>query len=117
MATIKRAISEDAQLVPNATGQLLTPAAGITRIEITAVTMYANAATAGVELYLLPSGGSASTTTRVFLESFGLNESKLISELIGQSVEFGGSIQGNDGGNGGTGVNIIFTYTTFSGDS
>ena len=77
----------------------------------------ANASTTGVELYIVPSGGSASTTTRTTLKSFSANETYTAPELIGQSIETGGTIQGNDGGNGGTGVNFTLTVTEFTGDS
>jgi len=115
--TIKRGVSVDAQFVPNATGSLFAPATGITRAQITSVTMYANVATTNVELFILPSGGSASTTTRTTQKDFAANETYTAPELIGQSIETGGSLQGNDGGNGGTDVNIIITVTNFSGDS
>ena len=115
--TIKRGVSIDAQLVANGTASLFTPGTGITRAVITAVTMHANAATAGVEVYIVPSGGSASTTNRTTDKDFAAKEIHLAPELVGQSIETGGSIQANDGGNGGTGVNFILTITEFSGDS
>lgn len=117
MASIRRGISTDPQLVANATAALYIMPATATRAVVTAVTMYANVATAGVELYIVPNGGSASTTNRTTLKSFSLNETFTAPELIGQSIETGGTIQGNDGGNGGTDVNFIITVTEFTGDS
>jgi len=115
--TIKRGVSVDAQLVPNATGTLFTPGTGIKRAVITSATMYANVATLDVDLFIVPSGGSASTTTRITRKDFALDETFTVPELIGQSIETGGLLQGNDGASGGTQVNIVLTVTEFSGDS
>lgn len=114
---VKRGISTDPQLVPNVTGTLYTMPTIANRAVITAVTMYANAATTGVELYIVPAGGSANTTTRQILRGFAVDETFTAPEIIGQSIETGGTIQGNDGGNGGTGVNFTLTVTEFTGDS
>ena len=114
---IQRGIVVGAQFVPNANGTLLTPGVGITRIEITAVVMYANVATSGVELFFVPNAGSPSTTNQFLSKDFALDEEFLLPEAIGQAIATGGTLQGNDGGNGGTDVNIRFTITEFSGDS
>ena len=114
---IIRGVSVDAQLLPNATGTLYTPPTGVTRAIITAANMYANAATTGTELYILPSGGSASDTTKVKHKDFAADEDDAAPQIVGQSIESGGELQGNDGGNGGTGVNITLTLTEFTGDS
>lgn len=114
---IKRGISTDPQLLPNATAALYTMPATANRAVVTAVTMYANVSTTAAELYIVPSGGSASTTTRTTLKNFAANETYTAPELIGQSIETGGTIQGNDGGNGGTDINFIITVTEFTGDS
>lgn len=115
--TIKRGVSTDAQFMPNTTGTLFTPGTGISRAVITSVTMFANIATTNVALFIVPSGGSSSNTTLTTLKGFALNETFTAPELIGQSIEAGGTLRGNDGGNGGTDVNIIITVTEFSGDS
>ena len=115
--TIRRGVSVDAQLVPNATGSLYTPPTGVTRAIINSVAMYANAAVTDAQLFILPNGGSVSTTTRTTNKNFAANETYTAPELIGQSIEAGGSIQGNDGAGGGTVLNIIITLTEFSGDS
>lgn len=114
---IQRGIVVEAQFVPNANGALLTPGVGITRIEITAAVMYANVATTGVELYFVPNAGSPSTTNRFLLKNFALDEDFLVVGALGEAIAAGGTLQGNDGGNGGTDVNIRFTITEFSGDS
>ncbi len=115
--TIKRGVSVDAQFVPNTSGTLFTPGLGISRAVITSVIMYANAAVTGLELFIVPSGGSTTTTNRTILKSFSLDETYTAPELIGQSIEIGGTLRGNDGSGGGTDVNIILTVTEFSGDS
>lgn len=114
---INRGISIDAQFVPNATGTLYTPPTGVTRAVVTSATMYANSTPSGVELFIVPSGGSASTTTQTTKKNFSLDETFTVPELIGQSIETGGTIRGNDGGGGGNNVNIILTVTEFTGDS
>lgn len=115
--TIKRGVSVDAQLVPSTTGNLFVPASGITRAVITSVSIFAKVAVTGAEFFILPSGGSASDTTMSFKKNFSLAETYTAPELIGQSIESGGSLRGNDGGAGGTDLNIIMTVTEFSGDS
>ncbi len=115
--TIRRGVSVDAQLLANATASLFTPDTGIKRAVITSATMYSNIAIEGVELFIVPSGGSASDTTQITQKDFSLDETFTVPELIGQSIETGGSIQGNDGANGGAAVNIVLTITEFSGDS
>ena len=114
---IKSGVAIDQQLIANATASLFAPDSALKRVVITSVTMYANAATDGVELYIIPSAGSASTTTRVLKKDFAVNERFTVPDLIGRSIEVGDTLQGNDGGNGGTGVNIGLTVTEYSGDS
>ena len=115
--TIKRGVNVDGQFILNGNNSLFTPGTGITRAVVTAVNMYANVATTGVELYIIPNGGSPSASNRILKKTFSQDESYNAPELIGQSIEDGATITGNDGGNGGTDVNITLTVTTFSGDS
>jgi hypothetical protein len=117
---IIRGISVDGQLIPNANGTLYsTVGAGnsATRGVITSAVSYANTATSGVAIYVVPSGGSAGTSNQVASKDFALGEEYTWPELIGQSIESGGTLTGNDGANGGTGVNVILTVTEFTGDS
>jgi len=119
MAVI-RGIEIEAQLIPNADGILYDPANtgnGATRGVITAAVSYANAATTGVEVNLVKAGGSSSTTNQNIKKDFALDETFTWPSLIGQTVVKGGALRGNDGGNGGTGVNIRITVTEFTGDS
>lgn len=115
--TIKRGISIDAIFMPNATGVLYTPPTGVTRGIINSVTLHANASVTSAELFIVPSGGSASTTNRSTRKNFAADETYTAPELIGQSIEAGGSLQGNDGGGGGAVLNVVITVTQFDGDS
>lgn len=115
--TIKSGVSIDAQHVPNATGALISPASGVTRLTITSATFYANVAGATISLFVVPSGGSPGISNQTTSKAFALNETYTAPELIGQSIEAGGSLQANDGGVGGTGISAVFTVTEFSGDS
>jgi len=114
--TIKRGRSTDAQLVANATAAVHTQAAN-TRSVITSVSMTANAAVTGVQVFIVPSGGSASDTNLSFERDFAANETFTAPSMIGQGVEAGGTIQANDGSGSGTELNIIITRTEFSGDN
>ena len=117
---IIRGLSVDGQLIPNANTAIYSTSTlgnSATRGVITAAVGYANAATAGVSIFVVPNGGSAGNSNQVLSKDFAANEEYLFPELIGQSIELGGSLTANDGGNGGTGVNIVLTVTEFTGDS
>ena len=115
--TIKRGVTVDAVFVPNATATVYQLPTGLNRAVVTGVNMFANVATTGVEMFVVPSGDSASTTTQLLKKNFAVDEAFLFPGLIGQAIEAGDVIQGNDGGNGGTDVNFKITVTEFSGDS
>lgn len=113
---IKSGISVDGQLIPNATGSLGTVPNGERRV-INSAVAYANIAGSTLNLFIVPNGGSATDSNKVIQRSMALDESYIVSELIGQGIEAGGSLSGNDGGVGGTDVNITYTYTKFTGES
>ena len=116
---IIRGISVDGQLIPNANGTLYSNVASgnsATRGVITSATSYATSAET-VELFIVPSGGSPGNANQISSKTFAIDEEYTWPELIGQSVETGGTLTGNDSGGGGTGVNIILTVTEFTGDS
>ena len=115
--TIKRGIEEAGQFMPNANQSLLDPDASLTRVVITSVNMFANTATTNVELFIVPPSGSPAASNQILKRDFSLKESYSAPELIGKVILLGGSLTGNDGGNGGAKVNITITTTTFSGDS
>lgn len=115
--TIKRGVPTPPILLPNATAAVYAVPTGVTRVVITSVSMYANVATTGVEMFIDPNGGTATITTQTLKKNFALDETFLAPELIGKALLAGGTIQANDGGNGGTDVNFILTVTEFSGDS
>ena len=114
---VKAGVSSDGVLVPNATGTVYSLGTGVTRAVVTSAVAYANSAVTAGEFYIVPNGGSASTSNRIVQKDFAANESYTLPELIGQSVESGGVIQANDGGGGGTILNFVITVTEFSGDS
>lgn len=115
--TIKSGVSIDAQHVPNASGVIVSPATGVTRLTITSATFYANVAGASINLFIVPSGGSPGISNQVTSKAMSINETFTAPELIGQAIEAGGSLQANDGGVGGTDISAVFTVTEFSGDS
>lgn len=118
MAAVKRGLSVAAQFLPAATGSLYAlVTAGASRGVITSAVMTANAAVNGVELYLVEAGGSVVAKNRILKKNFFADEEYTVPELIGQAVTTTGSVQGNDGGNGGATVNIFITVTEFTGDS
>lgn len=114
--SITRGVSVDGQLLPDTTGTLYSLPATRTRAVITAVSVHANAVS-GVNLFVVPSGGSDDTTNQTTDKALAANETYTAPEIIGLGIETGGTIQGNDQGNGGAGANIILTVTEFDGDS
>lgn len=114
--TVRRGVSTAPALVPNGTAIMYAPPAA-TRAVITAITMHANAAATGVQLYILGNSGTASNTTLQVLKDFAAGETYSAPDIIGQAVQAGGSINANDGSGSGTEVNITITVTEFSGDS
>ena len=114
---INRGQTIDGALVPNATASIFSPPADATRVVINSAVFYANAAVTKLNVYIVPNGGSPTTSNRVISRALAADDSDLAAELIGQSIESGGSIQADDGGTGGTAVNFVGTYTEFTGDS
>lgn len=112
---IKTGVALDPQLIANATASLMLVPASERRL-ITDAKAFANA-NCTLVLFYFPSGGSASDTTQVITRPLVADEEYVITELIGQGVETGGDIQGNDGANGGAAVNIRITYTEYKGTS
>lgn len=113
---IKRGIAVDGQLLPNATGTLYSVPSGATRAVVTAVSVFANAV-GNSNLFVVPNGGSAGNSTQVENKLLAAGEPFTAPNLIGQAIEAGGSIQGDDGAAGGAAVNIVITVTEFTGDS
>ena len=113
--TIKSGVSVDPVLVPSVVAAILTPPLN-TRVTINSATFYANAA-ATLILHIVPSGGSASNTNKVLDKALALDESFTAPELIGQSIEVGGTLQASDDGGTGTAISSVITTTEFSGDS
>ena len=114
---IKRGVSTDGQFLPAATGTLYSLNANVTRAVITSVTMFATLATTNTKLYIVPNAASPTGANQTLDKNFAILETYTAPELIGQSIEFGGEIQGEDGIVSGAAVNIIITVTEFSGDS
>lgn len=111
---IKSGVTVDGVLVPAANGAILTPGTGVTRAKVTAASFFCNTG-ATLQVYLIPSGGSASTTTQIIETVMVANTSYDALEIIGQSIESGGTLQANDGGTGTT-INFIATITEYTGD-
>jgi hypothetical protein len=114
---VKAGVGVDALHVPNATGTLFTPGTGVTRAVITSAVFYANIAGSTLALFIVPSGGSPTIANQVTSKALALDETFTAPELIGQSIETGGTLQGNDGGVGGTDISVVLTVTEFTGDS
>ncbi len=115
---IRAGVNVDGVNVPNATGSIFTPAAGVTRSTVTAATF--NNTSGGnvtIQVWIVPNGGSADASNKIIDRQLSSNESYTAPELVGQSVEDGGSIQANDGGAGGNVVSYVSTVTQFTGSS
>ena len=113
---VKRGLTTAPQLVANATSIVFTQTAS-TRSVFSNITMYANAAVTGAELYLVPSGGTANTTTRLFKRDFAADETYTVPDAVGQGILAAGTLRANDGGGGGSLLNIIITRTEYDGES
>jgi hypothetical protein len=99
------------QFIPNANGVIYTPPTS--RAVITSASVNVLAPVTGVEFYLVPNGGVAQPSNLIFTKDYGVGFSS-VPELIGRSIESGGSITANDGGNGGAAINISLTVTQFA---
>lgn len=111
---IKSGVNVDGILVPAATGTILTPGTDVTRAKITAANFFCSTG-ATLQVFIVPSGGSAGDSNQVVETTLTANESYDALELIGQSIEAGGVLQANDGGTGTT-INFVATITEYSGD-
>ncbi len=115
---IRSGVNVDGVTVPNATGSIFTPGAGVVRSNVTAATFHnSSGGNITLQVWLVPSGSIASNSNQIIDRQIASNESYTAPELVGQSVESGGSIQANDGGNGGTVVSYVSTVTDFTGSS
>jgi len=113
---IKSGIGIDAQSVPTANAALITPASS-TRMKITSATFFANTGAATLSLFIVPSGGSPGISNQTTAKTMAANETYIANELIGQTIEDGGTLQANDGAGVGTDISAIFTVTEYSGTS
>ena len=113
---IKSGIGIDAQHVPTANGALISPTAS-TRLKITSATFFANTGAAVLNLFIVPNGGSPGISNQTTAKTMAANETYIASELIGQTIEDGGTLQANDGAGVGTDISAVFTVTEYSGTS
>tara|TARA_R110000744_G_scaffold246942_1_gene363457 strand:- start:22957 stop:23304 length:348 start_codon:yes stop_codon:yes gene_type:complete len=114
--TIKSGIGIDAQYVPTANAAIVTPTAG-TRMKITSATFFANTGAATLNLFIVASGGSPSAINQTTVKAMVANETYVANELIGQTIEDGGTLQANDGAGAGSDIAALITVTQYSGTS
>lgn len=112
--SVKAGVPIDGALLPAATAAIYTVAAALNRSVVTSGSFHANAG-AQLQVFIVPSGGSASTSNQIIDRALGLDETYTAPELIGKSLETGDSIQANDGT--GTSINFVGSVTTFDGNS
>ncbi len=115
---IRAGVNVDGVNVPNATGSIYSPSGSVVRSNITAATFHnTSGANITLQVWVVPNGGSPDSSNQVINRSIASAESYTAPELVGQSVESGGSIQANDGGAGGNVVSYVSTVTDFTGSS
>lgn len=114
--TIKSGISIDAQLVPTSSSAIVTPPPG-TRYLITAATFFTNTGSPTLSLFLVSSGGSPGVGNQTTSKAMVADETYIATELIGQTIENGGTLQANDGTGTGVEISAVITVTEFSGTS
>ncbi len=115
---IKSGVNVDGVNVPNATGSIYAPPAAVNRSTITSAVFHnSSGGSLTLNVWLVPSGGSPDATNKVIQKAIAANESYTAPELIGQTVENGGSLQADDDGGGGTGLSYVSTVTEFTGSS
>ena len=113
---VKTGISIDPVYIPNADGEILAVPTGVTRRVITAAAVQCNAGCT-VTIYRLNSGGTSTTLTRIYQKALSAGDSEPVINLIGQSLEVGGTLRADDGASGGTDVTIHFTVTDYNNNS
>lgn len=101
-------------VVPTSTGALATIPTTVDRVQLSeALIVNTGTVTRTVDIYVLQSGGSVGVSTRVVSQKqISADESYLLLELIGMSIESGGSIQGTV--DAGSDVHFFATCTEFT---
>lgn len=113
---VKAGVNKDGVNVPSATANILTPDTTSNRETITAAVFHnSSGGSVTLQVWIVPDGGSADSSNQVLNRAIASNASDTAPEIIGQTIESGGSLQASDGD--GTALSFVATVTQFTGDS